>query len=233
MGASERALNLDPSLSASYMSSKVTKEQVVTELLTGAERAARYRQRRAGKLVTPPPRSVQAVDTRHAMAVFEKATAYRSAADKLHQVMKSPGNSLPLREPTYFLYHHAAELALKACLLSHDLHKTGHDIGALFELCRTNKFLGLNDVHFELHNLIVLLDGGNSRNRYRYAVVNNRVAPALPWVQEALGQLFEAVEPQVIAWATNKGVLPAPSTNWLCFGKPSYEKQPVPSKPGP
>lgn len=214
------------------MSSKVIEEQVVTERLTGAERAARYRQRKAGKLVKPPPRSVQAVDTRHAMAVFEKATAYRSAADKLLQVMKSPGNSLPLRDPIYFLYHHATELALKACLLTHDLHKAGHDIGALFELCRTHKILGLNDVHFELHNLIVLLEGGNSRNRYRYAVVNNSVAPALPWVQETVGQLFEAVEPQVIAWATNS-VLPAPSTNWLCFGKPSYEKQPVPSKPGP
>jgi hypothetical protein len=65
-----------------------------------------------------------------------------------------------LRDPTYYLYHHATELVLKACLLSHDLHKTGrHNIGALFELCRTNKFLGLNDDHFELHGLIVLLEG--------------------------------------------------------------------------
>jgi hypothetical protein len=167
------------------------------------------------------------------MAVFEKATAYRSAADKLLQVMESPGSSLPLRDPTYFLYHHATELVLKACLLSHGLHKAGHNIGALFELCRTNKFLGLNDDHFELHNLIGLLEGGNNWNRYRYAVVNNTLPPDLPWVHEAVGQLFEAVEPQVTAWATNNSALPTPSTIWRCLGKPSYEKQPVPSKPGP
>jgi hypothetical protein len=203
---------------------------VLTERLTGAERAARHRQRKAGKLVTPPPRSVQAVDTRHAMAVFEKATAYRSAADNLLEVMKSPGNSLSLRDPTYYRYHHATELVLKACLLSHNLHKTGHKIGTLFELCRKNKFLGLNDAHCELHNLIVLLEGGG---RYRYAAVNGRFGPDLRWVHEALGQLFEAVEPQVIAWAKNESGLPAPSTIWLCLGKPSYEKQAVPSKPGP
>jgi hypothetical protein len=145
----------------------------VTQPLTGAERAARRRGR--------------AVDTRHAMVIFEKATAYRSAADELLQVMKSPGNSLSLRDPTYYLYHRATELVLKACLLSHDLYETGHDIGALFELCRTNKFLGLDDVHFELHNLIVLLEGGE---RYRYAVeTNDRFVPDLPWVHEALGQL--------------------------------------------
>jgi len=206
---------------------------VVTEPLTGAERAARYRQRKTGKLVTPPPRSVGAANTRHAMAVFKKAIAYRSAADTLIQVMKSPGNSLPLRDPTYYLYHHATELVLKACLLSHDLHNTGrHNIGDLFELCRSNKFLSAGP-NFELHNLIALLEGGNSRDRYRYVMVNNAAPPDLPWVQEAVGQLFEAVEPQVIAWATNNSALPEPPTTWLCLGKPSYTKQPVPSKPGP
>jgi HEPN domain-containing protein len=203
------------------------------EPLTGAERAARYRRRKAGKLVTPSPRSVQAADTRHAMACFEKAIQFRNAAHKLLQVMKSPDNLLPFRDPTYFLYHHATELALKACLLSHGLSRRGHNIGALFELCRANKFLGLNDVHFELHNVIVLLGGGNRWERYRYAGVNNNVTPDLPWVHEAVAQLFEAVKPQVIAWATNNSALPAPSTNWLSFGKPSYVKQPVPSKPGP
>jgi hypothetical protein len=68
----------------------------------------------------------------------------------------------------------------------------------------------------------------------RYVMANNAAPPALPWVHEAVGQLFEAVEPQVIAWATNNSALPKPSTNWLCFGKPVViGKQPVPSKPGP
>jgi len=206
---------------------------VVTEPLTGAERAARYRQRKAGKLVAPPPRSVGAANTRHAMAVFKKATQYRIAADTLIQVMKSPGSSRPIRDPTYYLYHHATELVLKACLLSHDLHNIGrHNIGDLFELCRSNKFL--IDYHFDLHNLVALLEGGNSRDRYRYVMENNRAPPDLSWVHEGVGQLFEAVEPQVITWATNNSALPEPSSNWLCFGKPVViGKQSVPSKPGP
>src|SRR5580693_411403 len=103
--------------------------------LTDAERAARYRQRKAGKLVTPPPRIVQATDTRHAKAVFEKAIGYRSAADKLFEEIKSPAHSLPLRDATYFLYYHATELVLKACLLSHDWpSQRGHNIEKLFDL---------------------------------------------------------------------------------------------------
>jgi hypothetical protein len=203
---------------------------VVAEPLTGAERAARYRQRKAGKLVTPPPRSVEAANTRHAMAVFKKATQYRIAADKLLQIMKSPGNSLPLRDPTYHLYHHATELVLKACLLSHDLHNTGrHNIGELYERCRSNKVLDLSN-----DGVIGLLEKGNNGDRYRYVMPNNVFTPELSWVHEVVGQLFEAVEPQVIAWATNNSALPEPSTIWHSLGKPVViGKQPVPSKPGP
>jgi hypothetical protein len=203
------------------------------EPLTGAERAARHRQRKAGELVAPSPRSLGAADTRHAVAVFEKAIAYRSAADKLFQEMKSPGNSLPFRDPTYFLYHHATELALKACLLSHGLHKAGHNLNDLFELCLTNKFLDLRDSSGFVHFFIGVFAGGNQWHRYRYAVVKKTFPPDLSWVHEAVGQLFEAVEPQVIAWAANNSALPAPSTIWTCLGKPFIQKQPVPSKPGP
>lgn len=199
------------------------------EPLTGAERAARYRQRKAGKVVAPPPRSVGAKDSRHAIAVFEKAIAFRSAADKLFQEM-SPGNTLPLRDPTYFLYHHATELALKACLLSCGLHKNSHNIKELLDLCWANKFPGLSDVDTFP---IALLEGGNQWNRYRYAVVNKALTPELSWVHEAVGQLFEAVKPQVAAWATNNSALPAPSTIWTSLGKPIVTKQPTPSRPGP
>jgi hypothetical protein len=206
----------------------------VTGPLTSAERAARYRQRKAGKLVAPPPRSLQAGDTRHAMAVFEKAIGFRSAADKLFEEIKSPGHSLPLRDATYFLYHHATELALKACLLAHGLHKTGHNIKELFHLCWTNNFLDLSDTGSFVHFCIEIFEGGNRWNHYRYAVVGKPMPPDLPWVNEAVGQLFEAVEPQVIAWATNNSALPAPSTVWTCLGKPVVTKNPTPpTKPGP
>ena len=163
---------------------------------------------------------------------FEEASAYRCAADKLLQVMQSPGNSLPLRDPTYFLYHHAIELILKACLLSHGLHKTGHNIRVLSEFCRTNRFLSLDDVHFG----IALLESGNIWNRYRYAVEKNTLMyTALSSVHKVVGRLFEAVEPQVIAWATNNSDVPAPSTIWryLLLDEAVTVKQPVPSKPGP
>jgi hypothetical protein len=56
----------------------------------------------------------------HAMAFFEGAITYQIAADKLREIMTAqPPSGLPLREPAYFLYHHAIELALKARLLSH------------------------------------------------------------------------------------------------------------------
>jgi hypothetical protein len=206
----------------------VTEQEAAMETLTGAERAARYRQRKAGKAVAPPPRSVGAKDSRHTIAVFEKAIAFRAAADKLFREI-SPGNTLPLRDPTYFLYHHATELALKACLLSHGRHKTGHNIKELLDLCWANKFLGLNDVIFP----IALLEGGNEWNRYRYAVVNKTLTPELSWVHEAVGQLFEAVKPQVAAWAMNNSALPAPSTLWTSLSKPVVTKQPRPSRPGP
>jgi hypothetical protein len=173
------------------------------------------------------------------MAYFEEAIAYRSAADKLFEVMTFPGNTLPLRDPTYHLYHHATELVLKACLLSHGLGvpangKDGHDIGALFELCRMHKFLGLNDAHFELHNSVVLLGEGNRWHRYRYAGPHNeRAPPALHWVHEAVGELFAAVKPHVATWAKNNSTVPAPSKIRVSLGKPTYTKQPVPSKPGP
>lgn len=202
--------------------------------LTNAERAARHRQRKAGKLVAPPPRSVKAADTRHALAVFEKAKSFRVAADKLFEEITSPGNSLHIRDPIYYLYHHATELALKACLLSQGTHKTGHNIKELFDLCWSNKFLDLSDTGSFVHFFIGIFEGGNQGNGYRYAVEKMAFGPpVLSWVHEAVGQLFEAVEPQVIAWATNNSAVSTPSTVWKCFGKPVVTKQPRPTRPGP
>jgi hypothetical protein len=54
---------------------------------------------------------------RHPKAYFDAARGYQSAADRLLLSIES-GEKLLIRDPAYFLYAHALELALKACLLS-------------------------------------------------------------------------------------------------------------------
>jgi hypothetical protein len=55
----------------------------------------------------------------HSLELFKEALAYQVSADRLYeQLAPQPRIGLPLSDPVYFLYHHAAELALKACLRS-------------------------------------------------------------------------------------------------------------------
>jgi hypothetical protein len=109
----------------------------------------------------------------HAKAYFEAALSYRAAAYQLFATIeaKPTERQLPIRDPTYFLYAHAVELALKACLLSHDHPiEHGHAISDYYEKCRTAKLIGIKDPRHEMHNLIALLEAGNELplHRYRY-----------------------------------------------------------------
>ena len=171
----------------------------------------------------------------HAGAFFEMAQAYSIAADQLFEIIKL-GKGLPLRDPTYFLYAHAVEIGLKALLLSHGLSipttgKEGHEIGDIFVRCRKEGLIGLNDPHFELHNLVVLLGQGNERQRYRYAGLQSRPLADITWVHDTVGRLMTTIEVHVSLWAKDNP--PPPSSNRLTFGKPSDRPQPVPSNPGP
>jgi hypothetical protein len=170
----------------------------------------------------------------HAMAYFEGAVAYQIAANKLREIMNTkPPSGLPLRDPTYFLYHHSVELALKACLLSHGTPiRTGHDIIAWFERCRKKGFLKIRDEHRELHNVIVLLSAGDKGLGYRYAKLSGHPIPELDWIHEAVGRLIDAIKPDVATWVKSNKV-PGPSKIRLTFGKPHIKKQAVPLKPGP
>jgi len=174
-----------------------------------------------------------------AIEYFKEAIAYQISANRLYEQIDSQTLiKFPLRDPIYFLYHHAAELALKACLLSHDLSvRSGHSIGAFFERCRKERFLGMDDEHLEMHNLMVFLDATDKGEGYRYAGQSD-FRPDVPWVQEVIGKLIAAVEPHVKAWAKKKGIAgpsePYSATKlWHFFGKPTYTKQPKPLKPGP
>jgi hypothetical protein len=170
----------------------------------------------------------------NAAGIFRMARYYQIAADRLLTIMKA-GEKLPLRDPTYFLYAHSVELALKALLLANDLpiptsREKGHDIGEIFVRCRDEKLIG-PDPNLELNQLVVLLGAGNERQRYRYAGKLTRIRPDLDWVSEGVGRLMQIVEPHVTAWT--KGNSPPPSDHSITFGKPTVTKQPIPTKPGP
>ena len=155
----------------------------------------------------------------HAMAYFQEAVAYYIAANKLREIMTTqPPSGLPLRDPTYFLYHHSAELTLKACLLPHGAKiRSRHNIVALFDRCQTKGLLGPKDAHSEAHNLMVLLNGGNYGMIYRYVDASKHVIPELSWVHETVDRLIGAIEPHLVTWATRNNV-PGPSNIRLTFG---------------
>ena len=171
-----------------------------------------------------------------AMEYFKEALAYQTSADRLHELLPAqPRIGLPLSDPVYFLYHHAAELALQACLLAHNLpERKGHSIGALFEQCRKKHLLGTVDEHREMHRLMVFLDGKDYGKGYRYARPRD-VVPQLGWVREGVGKLIADVEPHLKAWGKNNGVAgpwdPYTVTRLrYALGKPTYTTQPTPLK---
>jgi HEPN domain-containing protein len=142
-----------------------------------------------------------------AMEYFKEALAYQTSADRLHDLLPAqPRIGLPLSDPIYFLYHHAAELALQACLLSHNLpERKGHRIGALFEQCQKQQLLDINDEHGEMHYLMVFLDGEDFGKGYRYARRSDFV-PELAWVREGVRELIAVVEPRLKAWGQTNGI---------------------------
>jgi hypothetical protein len=174
---------------------------------------------------------------RHPKAYFEAACSYRATADELLAILetKEPTERQPPAEdPTYFLYAHAVELALKACLLSHGHPiENGHHISAYYDECRTAKLIEIKDRKFQ--GCIALLDAGNEipLHRYRYPGKVTNFVPTLGMTREVVGQLLEAVEPHVNAWVKAHPTTPAPTTTRMSLGEPEYRRQPTPSKKGP
>ena len=176
---------------------------------------------------------------RHPKAYFDAARGYQSAADRLLLSIES-GEKLLIRDPTYFLYAHAVELALKACLLSCGFDPAssgpaGHRIEELYQECRGHKLLGTNDVDREINNFVYFLGTGNECHQYRYpdkpAIA--RAIPVLTWTSEVVERLIAEVEPHVIAWVAANPATPAPTKSKIAFGKPIITKQAKPTRPGP
>ena len=146
---------------------------------------------------------------------FYGAIEYQIAANRLLETMRA--ESLPLRDPTHLLYHHAVELALKACLLASGLSipigRAGREITGLYADCRDNGLLGDNE-YYDIHNLIALLESGNFGPRSRYAADPNKDSMSdLDRLQGAVAMLISNVKPQVSAWAESHGAKPPTFSN--------------------
>lgn len=173
---------------------------------------------------------------RNPKAYFDGAKAYQIAADRLYLSMKRGEKPrLPIRDPIYFLYAHAVELALKACLLACGFEpprtaRNGHAIADLYDTCRQQKLLGADDPDLLLRNFVALLEQGNEENRYRYPDQHavGRCIPDPEWTKEAVGHLMADIEPHVAAWVEANPTVPEPSRYRLALGKPIITRQAVP-----
>ena len=121
----------------------------------------------------------------HAIAFFGFGRQYQKAANLLYEADKT------LTLPTYFLYSHAIESALKAYLRAANLpiladnERKHHKIRALYDEC--NK-LGLrigSDDPTNIRNIVGLLEDANEDQGLRYFTSKGAGFPELPWLRDA------------------------------------------------
>jgi hypothetical protein len=129
------------------------------------------------------------------------AREYADAANELFMIAdarpKMHGH-LPLQSPLYFLYSHAAELALKAFLQAKNVPTPEkHAFAKLYAKCRDcGLVIGPRD-RFEIGNIVSLLESGNKDQGFRYFNLESCTMPDLSWVREVIPELIRAVEPHV------------------------------------
>jgi hypothetical protein len=171
------------------------------------------------------------IEPSNAMDFFELALAYQLSANRLFERLPpQPRIGLPLSDPVYFLYYHAAELVLKALLLSEGAPvEERHGIRDLFTNCQTYQLLDIVDKHRELYNLMVFLGGLRENEKedygmgYRYASRNGAV-PILEEVREGVAELIAYIEPRLEKWAKANPVAGQVTRLRYAIGK--WTKQP-------
>jgi hypothetical protein len=177
----------------------------------------------------------------HPKAYFDAAKDYQVAADHLMAGVKG----LTTFDPVYFLYAHAIELALKSCLLAHDIdwkHLTRgepareHAIYKFYQECQSKGFVGTDDVDRRMIELVSFLANANKHNEYRYPPGKGLLPsyPHLQWTNETVARIIVEVEPHVAAWMIANPSLPAPTRSRLSVGKVTFSPNPnPPTRPGP
>jgi hypothetical protein len=149
--------------------------------------------------------NVQTAADAHAISFLGFARQYQRSANLLYDADKT------LSTPTYFMYMHAIELALKAFLRAFDLPighggRKHHEITELYEECRA---LGLRigpDDRFDIGNVVGLLESANEEQGLRYFTEKGTSFPDLAWTRDVVEKLLCAVEPSVKKKADADGI---------------------------
>jgi hypothetical protein len=144
-----------------------------------------------------------------------------------------------MSDPIYYLYHHAAELALRACLASHNIHpriKKDHSLAELLTRCREANVLITTNNDQLARNLSLRILSEDEGFNYRYP--RTGVVLDLRWVQKAVPQLLDEITPHLERWAKAYGVA-GPSGRHqikrvsLDLDNIFIIRQPTPVNPGP
>jgi hypothetical protein len=171
-------------------------------------------------MAQPKGKEIKAQTAAYGLAAqhFDLACQYKDAADLLYDQIHSDTNQKAIREPTYYLYHHAVELALKAFLCACNkplVSRSEHHIDHLYKKCRKMGLVVRDDHHWEVHNCIDLLAG--ERNRfYRYPTQKWHPSSDLDWTRDVVTRLFDAVAQPA------QTDTPRPSGVRAYIGKPTF-----------
>ena len=94
-------------------------------------------------------------------------------------------------------------------------------ITELYEECRgLGLRIGPDDV-FDIHNVVVLLEGANEEQGLRYFKQKGSSIPELSWTRDTVEKLLQAVEPSVKKKAEVDGIVPGRAVKFdITFSKP-------------
>ena len=116
-----------------------------------------------------------------AMALLNYARQYYDGAEIIFA--SKPG----LTSVLYFLYFHTVESLLKTYLKARQ--REAQQLGLKIEQDKSGRH--------DLHNVVALLETGNTDAAFRYFTWESRNRPDLAWTRDVVGELMSAVTPIV------------------------------------
>ena len=138
------------------------------------------------------------------MYFFFRAREFFNAAEELFASANRPQAPNKWVNPIYFSYSHAAELALKAFLRSHNPKvEFGHKLADLYGECSALGLMIGPDDRTQIENIVALLDSVNEESGLRY-FMGPGALPDLAWTREVVGRLLDAVEPHANSAEANQ-----------------------------
>ena len=132
----------------------------------------------------------------HPTFLFNRARDFFWGAEEL---FKSPDRKTQLDRwyPTYFLYAHAAEMALKAyCRSQSPDVEYGHELIILYDRCQQLGFAVGGSEDIQIRDLLQKLDDANQDQGLRY-FMDVKIMWDLAWTRRVVGHLIEVIAPHV------------------------------------